>query len=142
SATINLDIFYKRLAVMLEDIESEVYGKLINLLLPDNQKDNFYMIYDKEKPLTSKEKLDYMFKLNDKGWSTKHVVDEIGIDWNSYLNQTMYETEELELQTKISPYLTSHTSNSDDLGGRKSLSDSELTNEDSVKNRTDGTNTI
>lgn len=86
----------------MEDIEQEVYQKLFNLVLPAAQKDNYYMNYDKDKPLTLKEKMDILIKLNDKGWSIKHVVDNLaGVSWESYLEQTLYETEELKLQEKL-----------------------------------------
>lgn len=108
SAKLNLDTVYKKIGVLLEDIEQEVYQKLINLILPSSQKDNFKMEYDKSTPLTHKEKVDILIKLNDKGWSIKHVVDQLeGVSWESYLEQTLYETETLKLQEKIKPYLQS-----------------------------------
>jgi hypothetical protein len=114
---INLDTLYKRIGILLEDVEQEVYQKLINLILPSNQKDNYYLTYDKETPLTLKEKIDILSKLNDKGWSTKHLIDNIaGINWESYLEQTLYETEELKLQEKIKPYLSSFTTTGNDVG--------------------------
>ncbi|KON87350.1 hypothetical protein AF332_11275 [Sporosarcina globispora] len=140
SAKLNLDTVYKRLGVMLEDIEQEVYQKLFNLILPSNQKDNFRMEYDKETPLTHKEKIDILSKLNDKGWSIKHVVDNIaGVSWESYLEQTMYETEVLNLQDKIKPYRTSHTLNSDEAGRPNSENPD---NDNTIKSKTtDGNNT-
>ncbi len=77
TAKLNLDTIYKRLGVLLEDIEQEVYQKLFNLVLPSSQSDNYYLVYDKETPLTLKEKLDVLIKLNDKGWSIKNVVDHL-----------------------------------------------------------------
>ncbi|QJI52505.1 portal protein [Psychrobacillus phage Perkons] len=136
SAKINYEILYKRLAVMLEDVEQEVYQKLFNIALPSNQKDNFYMTYDKEIPLTMKEKLDILSKLNDKGWSTKHLVDMIpNIDWQTYLDQTLYETEDLELQLRIKPYLSSYTSTSKDVNGTKDTI-VDPTNANTIKART------
>jgi hypothetical protein len=102
---------------MLEDVEQEVYQKLINLILPSTQTDNFYITYDKEAPLTLKEKVDVLSKLNDKGWSVKHLVDLVdGVNWESYLEQTLHETEVLKLQEKIKPYLQSSVMTSDDVG--------------------------
>lgn len=140
SAKLNLDTLYKRLGVMLEDIEQEVYQKLFNLILPSNQKDNFYLVYDKETPLTLKEKIDILSKLNDKGWSIKHVVDNIaGVNWESYLEQTLYETEELKLQEKIKPYMSTYTMNGDE-SGRPNEDNPE--NDNTVKSKTtDGNNT-
>jgi hypothetical protein len=126
SARINIDTFYKRIGVMLEGIEQEVYGKLFNLILPKNQEDNLFMIYDKEAPLTLKDKIDILMKLNDKGWSIKHVVDHLdGVSWESYLAQTMHETEELKLQDKIKPYKSTHTMSESSEPGAPEVDDSE-----------------
>lgn len=141
SAKLNLDTVYKRIGVLLEDIEQEVYQKLLNLILPDNQADNFYMVYDKETPLTLKEKMDVLTKLHDKGWSIKHLVDILpGISWESYLEQTLYETEVLKLQEKVKPYQSSFTLTSDDVGGAPVVDNPD--NENTIKSKTtDGNNT-
>lgn len=139
SAKVNLEIFYKRIGVMLEDIESDVYGKLINLLLPSSQKDNFFMEYDKEVPLTNKEVIDYLFKVFEKGGSLRAITDRLGIDYKTYIDQTMYETEELQLQQRFQPYKSSSTlSSSDSSSGRPQLDDNQVTNENTTKTRTDG----
>ncbi len=118
SSKINLDVFYKRIGVLLEQVEVEVYQKMINLLLPNNQEDNYYIEYDKTQPLSMKEKIDALTKLNDKGWSIKAVIDNIdGIHWDSYLEQTLHETEQLKLQERIKPYKSSHTTSGDEEGG-------------------------
>ncbi|PGZ96979.1 hypothetical protein COE51_16430 [Bacillus pseudomycoides] len=116
-AKLSIETLYKRLGILLEDIESEVYQKLINLILPSSQVDNYYISYDKEAPLTLKEKVNVLSKLNDKGWSVKHLVDSLsGISWEAYLEQTLYETDVLKLQERIKPYLSSFTSTGNDVG--------------------------
>lgn len=139
TAKLNLDTIYKRLGVLLEDIEQEVYQKLFNLVLPTAQVDNYKIEYDKETPLTLKEKLDVLIKLNDKGWSIKHVVDNLaGISWESYYEQTIYETEVLKLQEKIKPYRTSHTMGEGE-AGRETVDNP--TNENTIQSKTiDGNN--
>src|SRR5690606_8404539 len=97
TSRLNLDVLYKRIGVLLENIETDMYQKMINLILPKGQKDNYYLVYDKQQPLTTKEKVDILSKLNDKGWSVKALVDNISdINWENYLEQTLYETEELK----------------------------------------------
>lgn len=109
-ANLHLDLFYRKLAVILEDIEYEVYNKLFNLLVKGGQKDNFYMEYDKERPLTLREKIEQQNKLNDKGWSSRHLIESIGFDFNEYLEQTVYENEVLKLNTQLLiPPRTSYT---------------------------------
>ncbi len=140
SAKMKLETFYKRLAVMLEDIETEVYQKMFNIILPSSQQDNFTMSYDKEAPLSLKEKIDILSKLNDKGWSVKAVVDNIsGISWESYLEQTLYETETLKLQEKIKPYMSTHTT-SNNQNGRPSEENPD--NENTIKSKTTGSNNL
>lgn len=138
SAKLNLDTIYKRLGVLLEDIEQEVYQKMINLILPSSQKDNFKMEYDKSTPLTHKEKVDILMKLNDKGWSIKHLVDQLdGVSWESYLEQTIYETDVLKLQDKIKPYLQSSVMSGNG-SGRDEVS--EPTNENTIISKTTDSN--
>ncbi|MFJ3388773.1 hypothetical protein [Lysinibacillus sp. NPDC086135] len=136
TAKLNLEIFYKRLGVMLESIESEVYQRLFNLILPDKESDNYYIVYDKEMPLTLKEKIDYLSKLNDKGWSSKHFIEAIGMDFDVFLQQTLHETDDLLLQEKLKTYNTSHTqtSNSDN-NGRHTTDDNSIENENTQKSK-------
>ena len=142
TAKLNLETVYKRLGVLLEDIEQEVYQKMINLILPSSQKDNYYILYDKEMPLSMKEKIDVHSKMNDKGWSTKHLIDNLsGISWEAYLEQTLYETDVLKLQDKIHPYKSSHTM-SDDGSGRPSVDAGDLENESSIKTKTTESNDL
>ncbi|ATH91605.1 hypothetical protein [Bacillus glycinifermentans] len=140
TSSLNLDTFYKRIGVLMEEVEQEVYQKLFNLILPAGQKDNYYMNYDKDKPLTLKEKMDILIKLNDKGWSIKHVIDNIaGVSWESYLEQTLYETDELNLQDKIRPYQTSYTYTGNEVG--HPVVD-ESTNENTIKSATSNGNIL
>lgn len=130
SGKINLDIFYKRLGVLLEGIETDMYQKMINLILPKKQKDNYYMVYDKSQPLTTKEQLDALSKLSDRGWSIKHLVNKIGLNFEQYLEQTLFETEKLDLQNRIKPYLSSYTATSGDSeNGAPEKSDETLSDE-------------
>jgi hypothetical protein len=138
SARLNLDTLYKRIGVLLEDVEQEAIQKLINLILPNNMKDNYFIEFDKEAPLTLKEKIDILSKLNDKGWSIKHVIDHIaGVSWESYLEQTLHETDVLKLQDKIKPYKTSHTMSEEDIGRPV---DDTSDNDNTIKSKTSDSN--
>lgn len=140
TSSLNLDTFYKRIGILMEEVEQEVYQKLFNLILPAGQKDNYYMNYDKDKPLTLKEKMDILIKLNDKGWSIKHVIDNIaGVSWESYLEQTLYETDDLNLQDKIKPYQTSYTYTGN-AAGHPVVDES--TNENTIKSATSNGNSL
>lgn len=125
AAKINLDILYKRIAVLLEDIETEVYSKLIRLILPPSESDDYLMEYDKEPPLTLKDKADFLLKLHvQEGFSLKAVIDTLsGIDFTDYYQQSIYEQKILKLQDEIKPYQSSFTSQGSDSGGRPSVAD-------------------
>jgi len=125
SLKINLDIFYKKISVLLEDIETEVYGKLFNLILPSSASDEYLMVYDKEPPLTLKDKVDILMKLHSQeGFSLKAVVDLLsGIDFSEYVNQSIYEQEVLQLQEKIKPYKSAYTSTGGERDGRPPTDD-------------------
>lgn len=130
SAKLNEGFMYKRIAVMLEQIDTDMLQKLVNLILPAKEKDNYYLTYDKSAPLTAKEKIDVLLKLNDKGFSVKSVVDELdGVDWGRYIEQTLYETDELELQSVVKPYKTSHTQTGDSSEEDGYLDDDDMTDE-------------
>ncbi|MFI2856806.1 hypothetical protein ACH6EH_06670 [Paenibacillus sp. JSM ZJ436] len=118
SAKINLEVFYKRIGVILEDIETEVYRKLFDLILPADISDEYILEYDKEQPLTLKEKVDILMKLHvQEGFSLKAVVDCVpGIDFTDYYQQSIYELETLKLQDKIKPYASAFIGNMDNEG--------------------------
>jgi hypothetical protein len=145
SAKLNLEIMYKRIAVLLECIEREVYGKFLNLLLSRSEKDNYYIEYDKSAPISSDKRLDALLKLHSEGFAVKPIVDALeGITFSEFIEQSKYELSELKLQESIKPYSTSYTTaNNGSEAGRNKLSDSELENENTIKTRTnDGNNVL
>jgi len=139
SAKLNVDAFYRRLGVLLEDIETEVYGKLFNIVLPSTQADNFYMEYDKESPLTNKEKIDILMKLHSQeGFSLKAVIDCLfNVNFTEYVEQSIYEQEVLKLPEKIKPYSSAYTSTGEEAGRPTEESP---TNEDTIKTKENDAN--
>lgn len=131
SANLNLDILYKRIGIVIEKVEL-VYNQLINIVLGDKKGSNYIFEYNTEKPLTKKERVDVLQKLQSQGYSAKSVVDELGIDFDDYFKQSIYEIEELKSREKIVPPLTSYTI-TDDEGGRPSDDNSENDNTQSTK---------
>ncbi|MGG0793832.1 hypothetical protein ABE137_07475 [Brevibacillus laterosporus] len=140
SAKISLDVFYKKIAVLLEDIETEVYQKLFNIILPSSVSDDYYLVYDKEPPLTAKEKVDILMKLHSQeGFSLKAVIDLLsGIDFNDYVNQSIYEQEIMRLQEKIKPYASAYTATQLGKSGRPE--NDEPTSENTIKSKTNNGN--
>lgn len=137
SAKLNLDIVYKKISIMLEKIE-EIYNQLITIILGERG-ENYIFEYNKETPLTKAEKVDILMKLHrDEGFSLKYVIDHIdGIDWQSYIEQSLYEQEVLKLPEKIKPYKSSYTTSGE--AGRPSNDDSDNENTISSKEH-DGNN--
>lgn len=118
SAKLNLDILYKRIGIMLEGIE-EVYNKLFKLILPSGVKDDYSIEFDKATPLTIKEQLDVLQKLHSEGFAVKPIIDTLsGIDYQSYLDDSFREIEELKLRDRIIPPLNSNVLSGKDNGGR------------------------
>lgn len=113
---LSLEVMYKKIAVLLEQIETQVYQKLINLSLKKRDEDNYSVTYDKEVPLTTKEQIAILEKLSVSfGFSLKALIDKIdGVDFEQYVEDSIYEQEVLKLQERIKPYLSSFISTGDE----------------------------
>lgn len=127
SAKLNLDIIYNRIGEILETIESEVYNKLIKIILPSTVSKDYYMEYEKSSPLTNKEKTEMLYKLSSLGYSLRPLVDLLGIDFDEYIENSKFEIETLKLRETICPPLSSFTTTADDLNN-KSNEDSDNQN--------------
>lgn len=110
SNNLSLQIFYLKLSDILESIETEVYDKFINLTL-NNKKylDSYFLEYDKTMPLDKKTKLNTLFKLESQGFAIKPIIEILGIDYLSYINQSKFEIETMKLRDEIFPPTTSYT---------------------------------
>lgn len=115
SAKLNLEIFYARIGVMLEEIES-VYQNFINLTLPEKYADNFYITYYKEVPLPTKEKLQHLKQLYDKGWSARTYIEELGYDFDQLWSETQAELK-ADINISLIPPPTSYTTNGAEIIG-------------------------
>ena len=104
-----IDIMYDRIGELLENIENEVYNKLIALTLPKSVGSDYYIEYEKEYPLSQTEKLNVLQKLVSMGYAISPLLELIGLNPTEYINQSIYEIETLGLRKKIVPPLTSYT---------------------------------
>ncbi|MGL5327680.1 MAG: hypothetical protein ACRDD7_00335, partial [Peptostreptococcaceae bacterium] len=102
SAKLNLDTIYQKIAVMLEDIE-EVFNQYITIILGEKKGLNYKFEFNKEAPLSKKEKIDVLVKLQAQGFSVKYVLDELGINSDDYIRQSIHEIENLKLREVIIP---------------------------------------
>lgn len=138
---LSMEIMYRKVAIILEQIEDQVYQKLINIILKKKDKDNYSIEYDKDVPLSSKEQLAALEKLNASfGFSLKAVIDRIdGVEFEQYITDSLYEQETLKLQEKIKPYSSSYTSTGDNQGGAPTVD--EIDNPSTEQTKTgDGNN--
>lgn len=139
SAKLNIDIMFNRIGELLENIETEVYNKLIKIILPNSVSQDYYMEYEKSSPLNNKEKMDMLFKLVSMGYSLRPLVELLGLDFDNYIENSIAEIDELNLRKKIYPPLnTNNISANDDVGGRPSVDDE--INENTVKSKEQGGN--
>lgn len=140
SASINLDMIYQKIGTMLEQIE-EIYNQLIVIVLGKNKGSNYYFEYDKGTPLTKSDKLKTLTTLESRGYSVTKLLELIGVDAKDYIEQSIYEIDELKLREKIVPPLNSNNISSTDTntGGRTSVDNP--TNESTIQSQDqDGNN--
>lgn len=139
SAKLNLDILFTKIGELLEHIENEVYNKLFSILIKGDEGKDYYLEYEKTVPLTNKEKLDMLHKLVSLGYSLRPLVEILGLDFDEYINNSIYEIDKLKLREKIVPPMSTYTSTSDDISGG-GATDSE--NQNTVaSNESDSNNT-
>ena len=118
SANLNLEMLYRKIDAMLEQIE-EIYNQLITIVLGKSKGKKYRFEYIKGVPLSKKDKISNLKSLADKGYSIKPLLDNLGIDFEEYISQSMYEIEDLKLREKIIPPLnTNNISSKDNIGGR------------------------
>lgn len=142
SGNLTLEIMYRKIGAILEQIESEVYQKLINIILPNKYRDIYSIEYDKSKPLSTEKKVENLSKLNASfGTSMKAVVDEIeGVDYEQFIEDTLYEQETLKLPTRIRPYSSAYTSTGKENGNGGAPNDSDPNNDSTITTKGNGGN--
>ena len=122
---LTLDLMYRKISILLEQIEEQVYQKLINTILRKKEWDNYYMEYDKQAPLSTKEQIAILESLSKSfGFSLKAIVDKIeGVDFDEYISDSIYEQETLKLPERIQPYRSAYTSSGDEVAGAPIVDD-------------------
>ena len=108
-AEINLDFLYKRIGSILEQIDL-LFEKMIKLTLGKKEADNLFFEFDKTQPLPRETELEVLYKLEAQGYSVKAIIDRIsGISFDDYIEQSLYEMQDLKLRDNIIPPLSSYT---------------------------------
>ena len=123
----NLQLIYRKIAVILEGIEP-ILNQLLPIILPSSKANNFYIEIDKTQPLETEKVLDVLYKLHSEGFAIKPILDYLPeIDMDEYIKRSLYE-QDSGLYDKIKPPQTSSTlSSGDNLNDSKS---SDLQNDD------------
>lgn len=114
SAKLNMDILLDKIGELLEVIETEVYNKLIQLILPSTVNKDYYLEYEKTYPLSNKEKATIYQQLASMGYSLRPLIELLGQDFDEYIENSIYEVETLKLREKVVPPLTSYTMTGED----------------------------
>lgn len=134
-AKLNLDLFFRRVSEILENIENEVFNKIIKIVLPKSAGNNYLFEYEKQYPISLEDKVQMLKSLSDSGYSVRYLVEALGIDFNEFIKNSLYEIDELKLRDKIKPPLTSFTATGEDLNGEK-----KDLNENTEKDKNNGGN--
>lgn len=104
-----LDLMYKRIGLILVQIE-HFFEKLIGLVVSKREADNLQFTFDKSMPLSKSEEAELLYKLEAQGYSVKAIVDRISnLNFDDFLEQSIYEIEELDLRNKIVPPASTYT---------------------------------
>lgn len=139
SANLNLEMLYRKIDTMIEQIE-EIYNQLITIILGKSKGKRYRFEYIKGVPLSKKDKVSNLKSLADKGYSIKPLLDTLGIDFEEYISQSIYEIEDLKLREKIIPPLnTNNISAKDNISGRPTDESNEINSTVTTKSN-DGNN--
>lgn len=108
-ATINLNYLYKRIGVILEQIDS-LFDKMIKLILGKKEAENLYFEFEKNRPMSIEKEVELLYQLEAQGYSVKAIIDRISdINFDDYIEQSLYELQDLKLREEIIPPLSSYT---------------------------------
>ena len=108
SATISLDIFFRNIFSVLEQIEEQLFNRQYQLMTK-NRDNIFTRKFSRGTTFTSKEKVEILTKIFNIGGAIKPLLDEIGIDFDEYVSQVKHEKEN-GLHELFEPYRTSFNS--------------------------------
>ena len=133
-ATINIEFLYKRIGVILEQIDL-LFDKMIKLILGKKEAENLFFEFDKSQPLPMDKEIEILYKLEAQGYSVKALIDRVsGINFDDYIEQSLYEMKDLKLREEIIPPLSSYTMS--DKTQQTKGADSDSTSEEASTDKT------
>ena len=117
-----VNLFVTNVYSILEQIEENVFNYQYNLLAPEATI-TIKREFNRNLVLDEKTKIEIIKGLVDKGGAIKPLLDAIGVDFETYIDQVKYEKEEVEINEVFEPFQTSFTMSNED-GGRPPTDDS------------------
>lgn len=115
------NLFVTNVYSILEQIEENLFNYQYNLLVPEASI-TIKREFNRTLVLDEKTKIEIVKGLVDKGGAIKPLLDAIGVDFETYIDQVKYEKEELEINDIFEPFQTSFTMSNDE-GGRPRTND-------------------
>lgn len=135
TAKFNLDMIYKRIATILDDID-EIFNQLLIIVL-GKQADNIYFEFEKSKPIDADKVLETLLKLHSEGFSLKAIIDMLpNIQFENYIESSLYEQVKLKLYEQIKPPATSYTQSGDSEGvGAEEIDETQTESADTIASK-------
>lgn len=141
SATLKLAVtqLYKNVASMLELVEN-IFNKMMPLVLSKSYADNLYIEFEKTQPIETSDIIGVLQQLHSEGFAVKPILDMLpNVDFNEYIERSIYEQQTLKLYDSIKPPATSYTQSGgvptkDTEAGRPAVDEGEGT-EETIKSK-------
>lgn len=116
SASVSIDIFMKNILNIIAQIEDQVFNRQYRLIT-SNMNNIFIRKFSRGTVILGDQKIEVLKHLLSIGGSVKHVLDEIGINYQDYIKQVKAEKDDDKLHELFEPFRTSSTLSNDE-GGR------------------------
>lgn len=113
SASVSIELFFKDIFVVLEQIEDQLFDRQYAIM--SSNRNNIYTRRFSRGTVIGEKKIEVLKNLFDIGGSVKYLLDEIGEDYDEYIEQVKNEKTE-GLHELFEPYRTSSTLGNE--GGR------------------------
>lgn len=108
SGDMNVQIFFQKIFEIVEQIEEEIFNVQYKQIVNDKEY-TFKKKFSRAITLGNSDRIKSLKELVDMGFSVKFLLDELGINFEEYVKQTMYEQDTLDLPNQIRPYMKSYT---------------------------------
>lgn len=115
SANISVDLFMKNVLNIIAQIEDQVFNRQYRIITK-NMNNIFFRKFSRGTMVLGKDKIEVLKHLLSFGGSIKFVLDELGINFESYIEQVKKEKNIDKLHQLFEPFRTSSTMSSNENG--------------------------